>query len=354
MSDENGNVTDNGTQVFGWDYRNRLRVVNSRAGGTPVASYAYDALDRRARKQVAGSGKTDQTTGFFYDGWQVLQEGNGTGGFFQQYVYGSYIDEPLVMDRNLGEIIAGGSTAQRLFYHQNTLSSTFALTGSAGSVQEVYQYDAFGKATVFDSGPVMKMNPTDFVGPGPGVGGSFNPYLFTGRRLDDETGLYYYRYRYLDPDQGRFVQRDPLSIRGGDSGSEYTYTGDNPVNLQDWSGLRPTVRAQDRTLLDLLAARLRAARVGEKKKISCTGLPAVARQICNCMNKAKKAHVVSNCVVQAFGGSKSGKPWKKHVEDLVKLWKQWKRKVSPPTGNYTGLPAVCHKRKCTGCYPDLW
>ena len=37
-----------------------------------------------------------------------------------------------------------------------------------------------------------------------------NPYMFTGRRFDDETGLYYYRARYYSPGIGRFMSADPL------------------------------------------------------------------------------------------------------------------------------------------------
>ena len=36
-----------------------------------------------------------------------------------------------------------------------------------------------------------------------------NPYPFTGRQLDEETGLYFYRARYYDSVKGRFLQRDP-------------------------------------------------------------------------------------------------------------------------------------------------
>ena len=37
-----------------------------------------------------------------------------------------------------------------------------------------------------------------------------NPYMFTGRRFDPETALYYYRARYYAPDIGRFLQTDPI------------------------------------------------------------------------------------------------------------------------------------------------
>ncbi|MDJ0731221.1 MAG: RHS repeat-associated core domain-containing protein [Crocosphaera sp.] len=62
-----------------------------------------------------------------------------------------------------------------------------------------------------------------------------NPYLFTGRRFDQETGLYYYRARYYDADQGRFISRDPLGYLDGMN--LYEYVGSNPINSVDPLGL---------------------------------------------------------------------------------------------------------------------
>ncbi|MDD3841064.1 MAG: RHS repeat-associated core domain-containing protein [Clostridia bacterium] len=60
-------------------------------------------------------------------------------------------------------------------------------------------------------------------------------FLFTGRRLDSETGLYYYRNRYYNPNLGRFIQQDPLGPIDGPN--VYTYVNNNPVNLIDPLGL---------------------------------------------------------------------------------------------------------------------
>ncbi len=56
-----------------------------------------------------------------------------------------------------------------------------------------------------------------------------NPYMFTGRRFDLETGLYYYRARYYNPYIGRFLQTDPI-------GYGYGYCANNPMNYVDPSG----------------------------------------------------------------------------------------------------------------------
>ena len=66
-----------------------------------------------------------------------------------------------------------------------------------------------------------------------------NLYLFTRRRLDGETGLYYYRTRYLDSASGRFIQRDPLGLWGdpANMGNAYSYAGNNPWSAVDPFGL---------------------------------------------------------------------------------------------------------------------
>jgi RHS repeat-associated protein len=55
--------------------------------------------------------------------------------------------------------------------------------------------------------------------------------MFTGRRFDFETGLYYYRARYYNPYIGRFLQTDPV---GYDDGINwYLYCKNNPLTYVD-------------------------------------------------------------------------------------------------------------------------
>jgi len=60
-------------------------------------------------------------------------------------------------------------------------------------------------------------------------------FRFAGAEYDQETGLYYMRARYYDPQLGRFLGEDPLGVAGGVN--LYAYAGNDPVNMSDPSGM---------------------------------------------------------------------------------------------------------------------
>jgi RHS repeat-associated protein len=65
-----------------------------------------------------------------------------------------------------------------------------------------------------------------------------NPFRYTARESDTETGLYYYRARYYDSAAGRFLTEDRIRFRTGTD--FYRYVGNNPGNRIDPRGLKPT------------------------------------------------------------------------------------------------------------------
>jgi RHS repeat-associated protein len=233
--DNNGNQTDDGTNHYSYDAFNRLTEVTRDSDGAVIAIDTYDAYNRRISKVVTNSSAANGTSRFSYDGWHDIEERDGNGRLVQQYVFGAYIDEPLVLDRNLG----GGATAtgpgdQRLFYNQDGLFSVYALTDVTGKIIEAYQYDAYGAMTVL-TGPGP--DGTWFTGDEPRAAASAvaNAYTFTGQRFDAESGLFYFKNRYYSALQGRFISRDP-AVRGAEENT-YEYASDNPINVFDPSGL---------------------------------------------------------------------------------------------------------------------
>jgi RHS repeat-associated protein len=161
-----------------------------------TASFGYDALGRRKSKTV-----NSVTTGYWYDGRDVLAELNGSTPT-ATYIRNLSIDEPFIRK---------GPTDE--FYQTDVLGSTLALTDAAGSSQTTYTYEPFGKTTV--------------------SGTSTNSFKYTGRE-NDTDGLYYYRARYYGSGGGRFLQEDPIGISGGLN--LYNYVNSNPVNAIDPTG----------------------------------------------------------------------------------------------------------------------
>ena len=213
--DRNGNLTDDGTYLYYYDCENRLTDVNDQSDN-PVVSYRYDFAGRRVKKTVYGS--PGVVTKYAYDGDQVIAEYDGSDTLLRRFFYGPGIDEPISMYD-----VSGGKW---YWYHYDGLGSVVALSNVNGEIVERYSYDVFGEATIRDTNDAIRN--TSLYG---------NPYMFTGRRYDDETELYYYRARYYSPKLGRFLQTDPIRYAAGLN--LYTYVGNNPIKFVDPFGLMP-------------------------------------------------------------------------------------------------------------------
>jgi RHS repeat-associated protein len=188
-----------------------LTSVSLPGGG--VVSFQYDPFGRRIQK-VSASG----TSVYVYDGDKQIEELNASGGVVARYTQGLGIDEPLALYRS----------GKKYYYHADGLGSIAALTDNHGTPKASYTYDAFGN----DAPPSPPPPPSSVT----------NPFRYTGRELDSETDLYYYRARYYDPSTGRFLSEDP--VRLGDGGpSLYRYVRNNPVNLVDPSGAQEATAA---------------------------------------------------------------------------------------------------------------
>jgi len=117
------------------------------------------------------------------------------------------------------------------------------------------------------------------------IGNGGSPYLFTARRYDSETGLYYYRARYYNPQIGRFMQPDPIGHENGMN--VYTYVGNNPSMRRDPHGLAWTEeRCEDNYRRRL--SRI-AAYVGDCIANYCGGISPVNASISLCLASCAKS-----------------------------------------------------------------
>jgi RHS repeat-associated protein len=114
-------------------------------------------------------------------------------------------------------------------YHADGLGSTRALTNAGGQVIQSYQTDEFGVPTAT-------------------VGGSGQPFRYTGEQRDSESGLIYLRARMYDPAIGRFLQRDRFGGLNTSSPTlnRFSYVENNPITGTDPSGLSKNRNGDDR------------------------------------------------------------------------------------------------------------
>ena len=206
--DANGNRTEktdaSGTTRYRYNSQNQLIHIDF--PDQRRVDYAYDPLGRRIEKRLTAADGTQTLRRYGYDGANLLLEQDETGQPLNEFLSAG-LDEPLLLKRN-GQVYRYISDAQ---------GSIIALSDSAGQIVQRYEYDAYGKT--------ISVQDPAFV----------QPYGYTGRERDDESGLYYYRARYYDPAVGRFLQSDPIGLAGGIN--TYAYVLGDPVNLIDPDGL---------------------------------------------------------------------------------------------------------------------
>jgi len=211
--DDAGRITrkldSTGNLVYGLFYNGKGRAyltANPDSGFTPMG---YDANDYRIKK----GGKL-----YHLEGENLEATYDSAGNLTDKYLRGVVVDE-IVNGFHYNNPNDANDWTNYTFHHDH-LNSVTALTGHAGSTKETTGYDAFGK-------------PLSLTLPGTG-----NDMLYTGREYDRETGLYYYRARYYDPEVGRFVSEDPLGFKAGMN--FYAYVNNNPINFNDPSGNCPS------------------------------------------------------------------------------------------------------------------
>lgn len=189
----------------------RIAFSDGKINPTTSADYRYDPMGRRISKTITtrdGASTTLKQHWYLWEGQSLLAEYDASGQRQKRYAYlpGSYLPEQMADSTGIYTV------------HSDHLQTPTVLSNSQGTTVWSMQHVAFGQAWI--------NNDPD----GDGIAVEFNQ-RFPGQYYDQETGLNYNYYRDYDPSLGRYIQSDPIGLRGGLN--TYAYVGANPVNYID-------------------------------------------------------------------------------------------------------------------------
>ena len=185
--DAKGNLTQNVTgDTYTWDFDNQLRTATVSGA---VTTLAYDALGRRVSKASGATanvyvGAAQPLVASPLAGQILAQYPSGTAPSSpsEKWVYGVYIDEPLI------KVGTGGT----LYYHAHDLFSVSALTDTNAAVVERYRYTAYGVLTILAPDGVTVRSVSSYANPchlhRPRVGQRDRPLLLPGPLLLGSAG----------------------------------------------------------------------------------------------------------------------------------------------------------------------
>jgi len=192
---------------YAWDHAGQLCEI-TRPDGQKV-TFAYDALGRRVRKTFAGT-----TTRYAWDGDDLVHEiTEGRETVTWEMEPGTFAPLAKIEGSKRYGVVSDHLGAPRL------------LVDEAGDVAWKAQLDIYGVARK----DVMRTG---------------CPWRWPGQYEDEETGLYYNRFRYYDPEAGRYISQDPIGLVGGLEVYHYPHDplmGIDPFGLAE-CGKRPWIK----------------------------------------------------------------------------------------------------------------
>jgi RHS repeat-associated protein len=195
--DNNGNTTSEGSRQYIYNQNQRMIQVNS---GGITAYYTYNGNGQRVKKVVNAV-----TTIFHYNqSGQLIAESNSAGTITAEYVYLN------------GQPLAKIEWSNTYYYHNDHLGTPQKMTDASGTVVWAADYKPFGEATVT-------------------VSTITNNLRFPGQYFDAETGNHYNYRRDYNPSLDRYIEADPIGLRGGPN--VYSYVWANPIKWIDPIGL---------------------------------------------------------------------------------------------------------------------
>ena len=238
--DTDGNTIQDGRWNYSWDGENRLTrlesLTNAPADSRLKLDFAYDQQFRRVQKVVSlwsGSAYVAQSTNrFLYDGWNLTAILDGNSSLLQSFRWGTDLSGSQQGAGGVGGLFSmtvhQGTNGGTYFYSYDGNGNVAALVSAAnGTVVARYEYGPFGEL-LRATGPLAFLN----------------PFRFSTKFCDDESGLLYYGYRYYDPSSGRWPSRDPIEEQGGMH--IYAFCANRSLGIIDLLGLAVTITGPDK------------------------------------------------------------------------------------------------------------
>ena len=204
-------LADGARWTYRWTHSGTLAEV-ARPDGTRV-EFMYDALGRRLTKSADGT-----TTEYVWDGDDLVHERRRVTREGEVQPLITWIFEPGTF-APVAKIV-GRKRYAVVCDHLGTPSALFTEDGRLAWRGEL---DTWGRLQERREG----IAPEDWTD---------NPWRYPGQYEDAETGLYYNRHRYFDPELGRYISQDPIGLLGGTA--LYSYVRD-PLGWLDPDGLKP-------------------------------------------------------------------------------------------------------------------
>jgi RHS repeat-associated protein len=229
--DADGNLTSDSRWTYTWDAVNRLTAMQTTASAVSVGvpnqriEFAYDCKSRRVQKKVLNSNSSwpywsvVADTRYIYDGWNLIAEVNGVGSVTRRYVWG--IDFS-------GSVQGAGGVAGLLMVSEGS-TSYLSIHDARGNVTALVDATSGTTVAAYEYSPVGELVRQT------GAYATTNPFRFSSKYTDAETGLVYYGKRYYSPSQGRFLGRDLLEEKGGIN--LYSHCNNHAINSYDVLGM---------------------------------------------------------------------------------------------------------------------